>query len=144
MKNWHVKISSLMRKIFKIFKKWHHHRVFIFIVGIQFWHICFTLPSLSLFLSPAFSRPLTPQSITLSHTLLIGWIVLNGKKEKGGKKERERDEEGMREREIDGGVNGWEKEEDWKREREIELEKGEWNRYAKIVSYNEYELSVTF
>ena len=46
--------------------------------------------SLSLFQSPSFSHPPTPQSITLSHTLLIGWIVLNGKKEKGGKKERER------------------------------------------------------
>ena len=75
-----------------------HHREFIFIVGIQFGHICFTPPSLSLFQSPSFSHPPTPKSITLSHTLLIGWIVLNGKKEKGVKKERERDEEGMRER----------------------------------------------
>ena len=51
------------------------HRVFIFIVGIQFWHICFTTPSLflslSLVQSPSFSHPLTPPSISLSHTLLI-------------------------------------------------------------------------
>ena len=61
-------------------------------------------------------------------------------RKKRGERRRERDEEGMREREIDGGVIGWEKEGDWKRE--IEREKGEWNRCAKIVSYNEYELSV--
>ena len=61
---------------------------------IQFWHICFTPPSLSLslslsFHSPSFSHPLTLPSISLSHTLLIGRIVLNGKKKKGGKGERE-------------------------------------------------------
>ena len=56
------------------------HRVFIFNVGTQFWHICFTTPylSLSLFQSPSFSHSLTPPSISLSDTLLIGWIVLNG------------------------------------------------------------------
>ena len=52
-----------------------------------------------------------------------GWIVLNGKKEKGGKKRRERKRErrGSKreremkrvwEREIDGGVSGREKEGD--------------------------------
>ena len=61
---------------------------------------------------------------------------------KRGERRRERDEEGMWEREIDGGVSGWEKEGDWKKEREIEREKGEWNKCAKIVSYNEYELFV--
>ena len=70
----------------------------------QFWHIWFTAPSLSLYLSlfhsPSFSHTPTPQSITLSHTLLIGWIVLNGKKEreKRGGYERERDRWG------EGGV----------------------------------------
>ena len=58
-------------------------------------------------------------------------------RKKRGKRRRERDEEGMREREIDGGVSGWEKEGDWKREREIdrERENGEWKRCAKIVHH---------
>ena len=73
-----------------------YHRVFIFIVGIQFWHICFTPHSLSLSLSFSFSVSLhlSPTNCPIYHSLpyppvLIGRIVLNGKKEKGGKKERE-------------------------------------------------------
>ena len=100
------------------------HREFIFIVGYNF-GTSVSLPLLSLFLfqSPSISHPLTAPSITLSHTLLIGGIVLNGKKEKGGKKERE-------------GFGGYERdrwESLWvrdggrlkKKETEIEREKGE-------------------
>ena len=74
----------------------HHscHREFIFIVGYNFGTsgslplLCLYL-SLFLFQSPSISHPLTAPHITLSHTLLIGRIILNGKKEKGRKKERE-------------------------------------------------------
>ena len=73
---------------------------------------------------------------------------LKWKERKGGKEverekgEWERDEESMREREIDGGVSGWEKEGDClKREREKEREREregsererKKNRCAKIV-----------
>ena len=44
-------------------------------------------------------------------------------RKKRGERRRERDEEGMREREIDGGVSEWEKEGDWKRERDRERER---------------------
>ena len=50
-----------------------YHRELIFIVGYNFGtSVSLPLLSLSLFQSPSFSHPQTPQSITLSHTLLIG------------------------------------------------------------------------
>ena len=69
------------------------HRVFIFIVGIQFWHICFTPPSLSL--SLFFSLPPSlPTNSLIYHSLLYlphRLNILKWKERKGGREgERER------------------------------------------------------
>ena len=65
---WIILIQQLLRLriYFDTSQRVHIH------CRIQFWHICFTPPSLSLYLSlslfqsPSFSHPPTPQSITLS------------------------------------------------------------------------------
>ena len=120
------------------FRKFKSRRVFIFVVGIQFLHICFTPPSLSLslyiYISLFFSLPpsLThqlPIYLPLSyptHLSLSFFPPFSFFPFKTIQPMRR-----VWERVIDWGVSGWEKEGDWKRERE--REKGEWNRCANIV-----------
>ena len=63
---------SLLGQV-SINKSISYHREFIFVVGYNFGtSVSLPLLSLSLFQSPSFSHPKTPQSITLSHTPLIG------------------------------------------------------------------------
>ena len=52
-----------------IIAKYSWHREFIFIVGIQFWHICFTPPSLSLYFSVSLllSPTISPIYLSLSY-----------------------------------------------------------------------------
>ena len=68
------------------------HREFIFIVGYNFGtSVSLPLLSLSLFQSPSFSHPQTPQSITLSHRYPPHSLnSVKWKERKGGGKGRER------------------------------------------------------
>ena len=69
--------QDIYRYITSFFDNYIAQRVHIH-CKIQFWHICFTTPSLSLsfFQSSSFSHPLTSPSISLSHTLLISLSLL--------------------------------------------------------------------
>ena len=106
-------------------ESWTAHRVFIFIVGIQFWHICFTPPYLSLFFSVSLLLSLTsPIYLSLSyppHRL----NSLKWKEKKGGK-------EG--EIEVRRG---------WDRETERERRWSETD-VPKLYTYNIYELFVMY
>ena len=117
----------------------YSHRVFIFIVGIQFWNICFTPPSISLSLSVSLllSPTNSPIYITLSyhpHLFLSFFPPFSFFPFKTIQPMRR-----VWERVIDWGVCGWEKEGDWKRERE---RRGSETDVLKLYTYNEYELSV--
>ena len=100
-----------------------HHRVFIFIVGIQFLAPLFTPPSLSL--SFSISLLLSPNNspiyLSLSYSLHLYLSFFPPFSFFPFKTIRPKRR--VWERVIDGAVSGWEMEGDWKRKRERYREK---------------------
>ena len=97
-----------------------HRRVHIH-CRIQFWHICFTPPSLSLYLSLSFSVSLllSPNNSPIYHSLSYPPHRSNSLKRKERKEgKRVRDEEGMRERERENGEFVGERRRETEKERE--------------------------
>ena len=98
---------DIYRYITSFFDNYIAQRVHIH-CKIQFWHICFTPPSLSISLSFSVSLLLSPTNFPIYLSLSYPPHRLNSLKwkERKGGKEGEREMKRVCEREIDGGVSG--------------------------------------